>query len=116
MAYSTIEAEFIAYYEASNKGIWLQNFIIGLNIVDGIERPLKINCDNKAVALYFKNNISSSKSKHINIMFLVVKERVQTLYIDIEHISTTSWLRIRLLRVYHLKCFMSIWLVHVRLL
>ncbi|PKU77931.1 Retrovirus-related Pol polyprotein from transposon TNT 1-94 [Dendrobium catenatum] len=36
IASSTMEAEFIACYEASNQGIWLRNFIVGLHIVDGI--------------------------------------------------------------------------------
>ena len=49
------------------------NFITGLPIVDGIDRPLKINCENKAVELYSKNNRSSSKSKHIDIKFLVLR-------------------------------------------
>ncbi|PKU64457.1 Retrovirus-related Pol polyprotein from transposon TNT 1-94 [Dendrobium catenatum] len=88
IASSTMEAEFIACYEASNQGIWLGNFITGLHIVDGIERPLKINCDNKAAELYSKNNRSSSKSKNIDINFLVVKERVQSSQISIEHITT----------------------------
>ena len=48
IATSTIEAKFIACYEASNQAIWLQNFITGLRIVDGIKRPLRINYDNKA--------------------------------------------------------------------
>ncbi|RVW38606.1 Retrovirus-related Pol polyprotein from transposon TNT 1-94 [Vitis vinifera] len=90
VASSTMEAEFIACYEASNHGIWLRNFITQLRIVDGIEKPLRINCDNKAVELYSKNNRSSSKSKHIDIKFLVVKERVQSLQVSIEHISTNS--------------------------
>ena len=51
---------------------------------------MRINCDNKAVELYSKNNRSSSKSKHIDIKFLVVKERVQSLQVLIEHISTNS--------------------------
>src|SRR3954469_3242967 len=72
-ASSTMEAEFIACYEASNQSIWLRNLITGLQVVEGIESPLKINCDNKAAELYSKNNRSSSKSKHIDIKFLVVK-------------------------------------------
>ncbi|RVW13227.1 Retrovirus-related Pol polyprotein from transposon TNT 1-94 [Vitis vinifera] len=89
IASSTMEAEFIACYEALDHGIWLQNFIIELRIVDGIEKPLRINCDNKAAELYSKNNRSSSKSKHIDIQFLVVKERVQSLQVSIEHITQT---------------------------
>ncbi|RVW22594.1 hypothetical protein VitviT2T_021333 [Vitis vinifera] len=90
IASSTMEAEFIACYEASNHGIWLRNFITRLRIVDGVEKPLRINCDNKAAELYSKNNRSSSKSNHIDIKFLVVKERVQSLQVSIEHISTNS--------------------------
>ncbi|RVX10077.1 Retrovirus-related Pol polyprotein from transposon TNT 1-94 [Vitis vinifera] len=56
VASSTMEAEFIACYEASNHGIWLRNFVTQLRIVDGIEKPLRINCDNKAAELYSKNN------------------------------------------------------------
>ena len=39
---STMAAEFVTCYEASNHGIWLKNFVTGLQIVKGIERPLKL--------------------------------------------------------------------------
>ena len=94
VASSTMEAEFIACFEAcfeaSNQGIWLRNFITGLQIMEGINKLLRINCDNKATELYSKNNRSSSKSKHIDIKFLVVKERIQSGQVSIEHISTNS--------------------------
>jgi len=69
-------AEFVTCYEASNHGIWLRNFVTGLKIAEGIERPLKLYCDKKSVVLYSNNNKSSTKSKHIDIKSLVVKERV----------------------------------------
>ena len=83
-------AMFLACYEASNHRIWLQNFVTVLQIVDGIERPLKIFCDNKSAMLYSTNNKSSKKSKHIDIKFLVVKERVQSDQVSIEYIGTNS--------------------------
>ena len=49
---------------------------------------MRIKCDNKAAKLHAKNNKSSSKSKHIKSSFLVLKERVQSLQVSIEHIST----------------------------
>ena len=58
--------------------------------MDGIERPLKLFCDNKSAVLYSNNNKSSTKSKHIDITFLVVKERVQSSQVSIEHIRTNS--------------------------
>ena len=70
-------AEFIVYYEASNHGIWVRNFVTRLHIVNGIEKPLKLYCDKKKSAvMYSNNNRSLTKSKHIDIQFLVVKERV----------------------------------------
>ncbi|KAH9667839.1 reverse transcriptase Ty1/copia-type domain-containing protein [Citrus sinensis] len=90
VASSTMAAEFVACYEASNQGIWLRNFVTGLRILEGVERPLKIFCDNKSAVLYSNNNRSSTKSKHIEIKFLVVKESVQSGQISIEHIGTNS--------------------------
>ena len=86
----TMAAEFVACYEASNHGIWLRNFVTELYIMDGIERPLKLFCDNKSAVLYSNNNRSSTKSKFIDIKFLVIKERVQSGLISIEHIGTNS--------------------------
>ena len=56
--------------------------------MDNIERLLNLFCDNKSVVLYSNNTRSSTKSKYINIKFLVVKERVQSRQVSIEHIST----------------------------
>ena len=64
--------------------------ITRLRIMDRIERPLKLHCDNKSVVMYSNNNRSSMKSKHIDIKFLVVKERVQSGQVSIKHISTNS--------------------------
>ena len=55
-----------------------------------IERPLKIYCDNNSAVMYSNNNMSSSKSKHIDIKFLAVKERIQSGQICIEHIWINS--------------------------
>ncbi|XP_062100039.1 secreted RxLR effector protein 161-like [Humulus lupulus] len=90
VASSTMVAEFVACYEASNHGIWLRNFVTGLRILENVEKPLKLFCDKNSVVLYSNNNRSSSKSKHIDIKFLVVKERVQSGQISIEHIGTHS--------------------------
>ena len=55
--------------------------------MDGIESPLKIFCDDKSAVLYSNDNRSSTKSKHIDIKFLVVKKRVQSGQVSIEHIG-----------------------------
>lgn len=45
----TMEAKFMACFEATNKTLWFRNFIFGLKIIDNIHRLLKINCDNFVV-------------------------------------------------------------------
>lgn len=87
---SIMAVEFIACYEASNHGILLRNIVIRLQIVEVIERPLKLYCDNKSVVLYSNNNRSPTNLKHIDIKFLVVKERVQSGQLSIEHLGTNS--------------------------
>ena len=58
--------------------------------MDTIERPLKIFCDNNSAVLYSNNNKSLAKSKHIDIKFPIVKERVQSGQLSIQHIRTNS--------------------------
>ncbi|XP_074323453.1 secreted RxLR effector protein 161-like [Apium graveolens] len=75
---STMAAEYIACFVASNQALWLRNFVTGLRILDGVKRPLKIFCDNKSAVEYSNNNWSTTDAKHIDIKFLVVKEKIQS--------------------------------------
>ena len=82
--------EFITCYEVSNHIIWLRNFVVRLQIVNGIDRSLKLSCGNKSIMPYSNNNRSWTKSKYINIKLLVVKERIKNGQLCIEHVSTNS--------------------------
>ena len=66
-ATSTMEAEFVSWFEASSHGVWLKSFIYGLRIVDSISKPLKLYRDNAATVFMAKNNKSGSRSKHIDL-------------------------------------------------
>jgi hypothetical protein len=44
--------------------------ILGLRMVDSIERPMKIYFDNEPAILYSYNNKSSGATKYIDIKFL----------------------------------------------
>ena len=82
-----MEAEFVSCFEASSHGVWLKSFISGLRIVDSISRPLKLYCDNSATVFIAKNNKSGSRSKHIDIKYLAIREHVREIKVVIEHIS-----------------------------
>ncbi|RVW64514.1 Retrovirus-related Pol polyprotein from transposon TNT 1-94 [Vitis vinifera] len=89
---STMEAEYVACYEACCHIMWMRNFISALGVVDSISRPLKLFCDNSAAVAFSKNTRSISRSKHIDVKFYFVKEKVAESLIDIEHMSTKSML------------------------
>lgn len=57
--------------------------------MDTIKKPLKLFYDNNFTIVY-SNNRSSTKSKHIDIKFLIVKEIVQNGQLSIKHVGTNS--------------------------
>ena len=63
-----------------------------MKVVDIIERPLKLYCDNEPAVFYAHNNKSSGAAKHIDIKFYVVKEQIQDQTIWLEYIRTNKML------------------------
>ena len=88
IAASTMEAEFVACFEATVQANWLRNFVSGLGIVDSIAKPLRIYCDNSATVFFSKNDKYSKGAKHMELKYFVVKEEVQKHRLSIEHINT----------------------------
>ena len=66
----------------------MRSFISGLQVVNSISNPLRIYCDNSAAVFLAKNNKSGSRSKHIDIKYLSIREHVKSNKVAIEHIST----------------------------
>ena len=82
----------MACYVAIFRAIWLWNFISTLEVVYSISRPLKLFYDNSVVVSFSRNTRSTSRSKHIDVKFFFVKEKVAEFPISIEHMPTTSML------------------------
>ena len=53
-----------------------------------ISRSLKLYYDNSAAVFMAKNNKSGSRTKHIDIKYLAIRERVKEMKVVIEHIIT----------------------------
>jgi len=66
-------------------------------MIDLVERPLQLHCDNRAIKLYYNSDKSSAKSKHIDIKFLVIKDRVRN------HIVFVNSILFLTLQIYSLK-------------
>ena len=82
----------MACYETTYHAIWLRNFISALGIVHSISRPLKLFCDNSTIVYFSRNTRSTSRSKHIDVKFYFVKEKVAEFLISVEYTPTTSML------------------------
>ncbi|RDX85573.1 hypothetical protein CR513_33219, partial [Mucuna pruriens] len=52
-------------------------FVACFKVFDGIERPLKIYCDNNSTVLYSNNNRISTKSKFIDIKIKLMKRETK---------------------------------------
>ena len=114
IASSTMETKYVVCYEATCHAIWLWKFDSGLHVIDSIMRPLRMYCDNSAVVQFFKNNKTTGGSKHIDINYLVVREKVQNGFVSIEHIKNTLMLVDPLTKCFPPKLFMD-YVVHMGL-
>ena len=104
----TMKAEYVTCYEATCLAIWLWNFFSALEVVHLIFRPLKLFCDNSTAVSFSRNTRSTSRSKHIDVKFFFVKEKVRESLILVEHTPTTNMLANPLTKGIHLfVCFKS---------
>nr|XP_028957500.1 uncharacterized protein LOC114824513 [Malus domestica] len=86
---STMEAKFIGCYAATQQAIWLKNTMKGLEIVDSVERPLKLYCDNKVAVFFSKNNKRSYASRLMDVKYLKVRDEMKKETVEIEYINTS---------------------------
>ena len=87
IAISTMEVEFVSYFEDTSQGVWLKSFIFGLRVMNSFSRLLRIFCANSTAVFLGKNNKSGSRIKHIDIKYLAIREHVKEKQVVIEHIS-----------------------------
>jgi hypothetical protein len=50
--------------------------VSSLRVIDSIQRPLKLYCDNEQTILYAHNNKKTKAAKHMNIRFYIVKVKI----------------------------------------
>lgn len=87
MSTSTMEVEFIALFETTKKGLWLKNLITFMRIVDTIQGPLTIHCDNKA-ALFFQETTRNLRPLDWWMSNIYQWRNIWRREIKIEHVDT----------------------------
>lgn len=87
VAESTAEAEFVACSSASREVMWLRQFsfeVVGKPLLS----PTTIYVDNQATIKLITNNQVRSKTKHLDIRLMAVRERCAEKAIKPEYVST----------------------------
>ncbi|KAM1665198.1 hypothetical protein ACFXTN_040610 [Malus domestica] len=90
MAASTMVAEYLSVCETVNQAIWLKNFILGLQVMDSISRPIQIFCDNNAAIFFTKNNKRSNATRNLDIKYLIAREKVMAGLVKVDYLETGS--------------------------
>ena len=83
-----MQTEFVACFSATTQAIWLRNLIKELTVFDFVDRPIQLYYDNNSTVLFINNNRGLKGSKHMEVKYLTIKEKVQNGDIAVEHIST----------------------------
>ena len=71
-----MEAEYIAACEAAKESVWLKKFYIDLEVVQNMEKPLVLYCDNSGAVKNSKEPRSHKIGKHIERKYHLIREIV----------------------------------------
>ena len=85
VATSTMEAEYMAMYSAMQDLVWIKGVLHDL----GKEVRLRMYVDNKSAILLSKTSAFHKRSKHIDIKYHWIREKVDD-GVEVEHISTKN--------------------------
>lgn len=103
---SSTEAEYKALANATAEIMWIQTLLLELGVKS--PRVAKIWCDNIGAKYLSQNPVFYARTKHIEVDYHFVRERVTKRLLEIEHISTKNQLAdgfTKPLTVRHLEMF-----------
>ena len=82
---STAEAEYIAAWDACTEAVWLYKLVSWLfnQVLDSIV----IYCDNQSCVKISENHMFHDRSKHIEIKYYYIRDRVQKGEVKLQYIS-----------------------------
>ena len=87
---STTEAKYIAAAEAAKEAVWIRQFLKGLKVVQSVEEPIPIYCDNSGAIIQAKEPKSSNKARHVLRKFHIIRDFVERGDISIYKVGTAD--------------------------
>ena len=89
IALSTMEAEYVACCLATQKAIWLRNFLQDLRFTPKVDDPIELMCNNTAANQFAKDPKKfHRKTKHIKRRYHFVRDAIKEKEVAIKYIST----------------------------
>ena len=76
IAYSTMEAVYIATSEAAKEAVWQKNFLLDLYVVPSAQSAITLYCDNSGADANAKELRSHKRGKHIERKYHLILEIV----------------------------------------
>ncbi len=98
------EAEYMATTEAGKKALWISQFLTFLEFWL-LNQPFDLRADNKKAILLTENSEFHQKTKHIEVRWHWIREKVEQNEIVISYISTKEMLADGLTKALGLKIF-----------
>jgi len=92
VALSSVEAEYVAAAEAARDAVHWRSFLSDLGCDDTLQLPgpSTIHCDNQGAISLSKNPEHHDRSKHIDIAYHWIREKVAKGVIHLEYLNTKS--------------------------
>ncbi|KAL4028497.1 hypothetical protein IC575_011694 [Cucumis melo] len=89
IADSTMEAEYVAACEAAKEAVWLRNFLINLEVVPNMSKPITLYCDNSGAVANSREPRSHKRGKHIERKYHLIREIVHRGDVIVTQIAST---------------------------
>ncbi|BAU02899.1 hypothetical protein VIGAN_11249500 [Vigna angularis var. angularis] len=83
---STCEAEYVAASWSVRHAIWLRNLLQSLEIMQ--EEKVLIRVDNRSAIELAKNPVNHERSKHIDVRFHFIREKLKEGSVELEHVES----------------------------
>ncbi|KAI0526946.1 hypothetical protein KFK09_002540 [Dendrobium nobile] len=82
------KAEYVVAAEAAKEAVWLHNFLIELEVVPNLEKPLTLFCDNSAAISITKEVRNHKRAKHIDRKYHLIREIVKEGKVSVQKITS----------------------------
>ncbi|GJR49324.1 retrotransposon protein, putative, ty1-copia subclass [Tanacetum coccineum] len=84
----SVEAEYIAAYDASKEAVWVRKFISGLGVVPIIEEPINMYCDNTGAITIANESRITKGARHFRAKVHYFREVIKFGDIKLEKVHT----------------------------